>query len=221
MSKKKNDSQEPKLPVDLNMESDLPPDADVEERFNDFWKKNGVSVFGGIALGAVIVIGIQLFQYFDQKKEDSIQAAFSAAQSIEEKIQFAEEHPDHQLAGLAQLQVADARYNEGKYNEAAELYGSTSKVFVDPTIASRAMLGQGISLLQAGNKEDGRSVLRAIALDANALDQTRAEAAYHLAISFWEDKENENALEMTEVILQLEAAQFWAYRANLLKDRLQ
>ena len=221
MSKKQNDAQEPKLPVDLNAESDLPPDADIEERFNDFWKKNGASIFGGIALGAAIVIGIQLFQYFDQKKEESIQEQFGAAQTVEEKIQFAEDHKDHQLGALAQLQVADERYKEGNYSEAAELYGATSKIFVDPTIVSRAVLGQGISLLQAGNREDGRSVLKAVTLDASALDQTRAEAAYHLAISYWEDQDNEKALEMTDVILQLDSAQFWAYRANLLRDRLQ
>ena len=128
---------------------------------------------------------------------------------------------DHQLGALAQLQVADARYEEGNFAEAAELYSDTSKLFADPTIVSRAVLGQGVSLLQAGVKEDGRAVLKAVALDGSALDQTRAEAAYHLAISYWEDKDYEKALEMTEVILQLDSAQFWAYRANLLKDRLQ
>ncbi len=221
MSKKQKQPEDPKLPINLDPESDLPPDADIEERFNDFWKKNGVSIFGGIALGAAIVIGIQLFQHLDQKKEDAIRAEFNAAQTVEEKIQFAEKHPDHQLAGLAQLLVADSKYEEGDFAEAAQLYGETSRIFEDPTIASRAVLGQGISLLQAGDKENGRSVLKAIALDGTALDQTRAEAAYHLAISYWEDGDNEAALEMTDVILQLESAQFWAYRANLLKDRLQ
>ena len=60
MSKDEKDSKKQTPPIDLNPESDLPPDADMEERFNDFWKNNGTSVFGGIALGAVIVIGILL-----------------------------------------------------------------------------------------------------------------------------------------------------------------
>ncbi len=220
MSKKQKDSQEPELPIGLNPESDLPPDADMEERFNDFWKRNGASVFGGIAIGAAIVIGIQLFQYFGEKKEDSIQEAFAAADTIEAKVDFAAEYPDHQLGGLAQLQIADARYEEGAYAEAAELYSATTKVFADPTIASRAVLGQGVSLLQAGKKEDGRAVLRTVALDGSGLDGTRAEAAYHLAISYWEEKDNEKALEMTDVILQLDSAPFWVYRANLLRSRL-
>ena len=220
MSKKQNPPEDPKLPVNLDLESDLPPDADVEERFNDFWKKNGVSIFGGIALGAAIVIGIQLFQYLQAKKEDEIRSEFASAQNAEERLQFADKYPDHQLAGLAQLLVADARYEEGDFAKAAELYAATAKVFEDPTISSRAVLGQGMSLLQAGIKEDGRSVLRVVAVDASALDQTRAEAAYHLAISHWEDGQNEQALEMTDLILQLDSAQFWAYRANLLRDRL-
>lgn len=220
MSKKQKQSDDPKLPVNLDLESDLPPDADIEERFNDFWKKNGVSIFGGIALGAAIVIGLQLFQYLQEKKEDEIRVEFAAAKTVEEKIQFAGNHPDHQLAGLAQLLVADARYEEGNFAEAAKFYASTSKIFEDPTISSRAVLGQGMSLLQAGMKEDGQSVLKAIAMDSSALEQTRAEAAYHLAISYWEDAQNELALEMTDVIMQLDSAQFWAYRANLLRDRL-
>jgi len=217
MSKEKKD---PILPPHLNPESDLPPDADVEERFNDFWKKNGVGIFGGIALGAAIVIGIQLFQYLDQKKEQSVQDAFLGADTSEARLQFVREHPDHQLAGLAQLKVADARYEEGSFQEAADLYAASSKVFEDPTLVSRALLGQGVSLLQAGSTENGRALLNAVALDASALDQTRGEAAYTLAVSYWESGETEKALELTDVILQLEGAQFWAFRANALRERL-
>ncbi|MGA1205319.1 MAG: tetratricopeptide repeat protein [Opitutales bacterium] len=220
MNKDQKDPQKPEIPVGLNSESDLPPDADVEERFNDFWKRNGASVFGGIAIGAVIVIGIQLFQYFDQKKEDAVREAFAAAGSVELKLQFVEENPNHQLAALAQLQIADGRYQAGEHKEAADLYGSSAKVFEDGTLVSRALLGQGMSLIQSGSLESGRAVLKTIALDGSALDQTRGEAAYNLAISHLEAGDTESALEMIDVILQLDGAPFWVYRANLLRDRL-
>ncbi len=217
MSKKK---QEPQLPPNLDPESDLPPDADIEERFNDFWKKNGAGIFGGIAIGAVIVIGFQVVQYMGQKKETAIREEFAEAATPEAKLQFVEEHPDHQLAGLAQLQVADTRYADGSFQEAADLYASASKVFEDPTLVSRCLMGQGVSLLQAGSVENGRALLQAVAHDSSALDQTRGEAAYHLAVSYWESGEKDKALELTDTILQLDGAQFWAFRANALRERL-
>ncbi|MEX0324726.1 MAG: hypothetical protein AB3N33_01425 [Puniceicoccaceae bacterium] len=220
MSKDKKDPKQPELPPNLNPESELPPDADIEERFNDFWKKNGTGIFGGIAIGAAIVIGIQLVQYFGDKKEDSIRAEYSLATTPEAKLEFAGSNADHQLAGLAQLQVADARYDEGSFTEAADLYAESAKVFVDATLVSRAILGQGMSLLQAGETESGRAVLEAVARDSSALDQTRGEAAYHLAISLWEADETDKAVEATDIILQLDAAPFWAFKANSLRERL-
>jgi hypothetical protein len=219
MSKEKTDPKHATIPQGLNPDSDLPPDADMEERFNDFWKKNGPGIFGGIAIGAVIVVGIQLFQYFGEKKEASIREAFAATDTIEEKIVFAGENPDHQLGALAQLQVADARYEEGAYGEAAAAYAEAAKVFEDPTMATRALLGQGMSLLLSGSVESGRALLEAVALDTTALDQTRGEAAYNLAVSYWEAGNLERVNEITDLILELDAP-FWVFRANSLRDRL-
>lgn len=219
MSKKEKEPKQP-LPVSqLNPDSDLPPDADIEERFNDFWKKNGPGIFGGIAIGALLVVGIQLFQYFDEKKEASIREAFAAAEGVEAKTAFAAEHADHQLAALAHLQVADARYDEGAYAEAAEGYATAAKGFDDPTIVSRALLGQGMSLLLSGQVEAGRTVLESVAVDSAALDQTRGEAAYHLAVSYWEEGDTERVNAATDIILELDSP-FWVFRANSLRDRL-
>lgn len=220
MSKDKNDPKPQEVPVNLDIDSELPPDADLEERFNDFWKRNGSGIFGGIALGAVIVIGFQLYQYFGNKREEAIRAAYAEATTLEQRLAFAQEHSEHQLASLARLLVADARYQEEAYDEAAQLYGAAVEGFEDPTFATRARLGQGMSLIRSGEMEAGQAVLRAVALDAGALDQTRGEAAYHLAVSFWEAGDAEKALEMTDVILQLDNAAFWAFRANSLRERL-
>jgi len=219
MSKEKKEPSKPLPPQGLNPDSDLPPDADMEERFNDFWKNNGTGIFGGIAIGALIVVGIQLFQYFGEKKEDSIQEAFAASSSIEEKVAFAGEYPDHQLAALAQLQVADSRYEEMAYADAADAYAEAAKGFEDPTMASRALLGQGMSLLMGGSLESGRALLEAVALDTTALDQTRGEAAYNLAVTYWEAGDKERVMEITDIILELNSP-FWVFRANSLRDRL-
>ena len=217
MSNKKTD---PELPPHLNPESDLPPDADLEERFNDFWKKNGAGVFGGIAIGAAIVVGIQLYQYMGTKKEEAVREALAAATTIEQKLEFAGDHADHQLAALADLQVADARFGECDYAGAAGLYAQAAGVFEDPILVSRARIGQGVSLLQSGDLEAGRAVLQTVALDGAALDQTRGEAAYHLAVSYWQAGDKTKALEATDIILQLDGTPFWVFRANSLRERL-
>lgn len=222
MSSKKKDPQKPlppQLAQGLNPESDLPPDADVEERFNDFWKRNGPGIFGGIALGALVVVGIQFFQYSQRNKDVAIREAFAAATTLEEKAEFAVENPKHQLGALALLQVADARYDEKLYQQAADIYADAAKGFSDPTFVTRALLGQGMSLLLAGSVESGRSILQAVAMDQSALAQTRGEAAYNLAISYWESGDLERVAEMSEFILGLNSP-FWNYRANLLRVRV-
>lgn len=219
MSKEKKEPEQPLNPQNLDPESDLPPDADVEERFNDFWKKNGPGIFGGIAVGALLVVGIQVYQYLGEKKEEQIGQAFAEAATEEEKLSFANTHSGHQLGALAWLQVADARYSEDAFVEAAELYDSAAESFEDPTLRTRAQLGQGMSLLQSGSVEAGRAVLESVALNSTALDQTRGEAAYHLAVSYWEAGELEQVEEATSIILDLEAP-FWDFRASSLRERL-
>ena len=219
MSKEKKEPEQPLNPQNLDPESDLPPDADVEERFNDFWKKNGPGIFGGIAIGAVLVVGIQVYQYLGEKKEEQIGEAFAEATTEEEKASFAEAHSEHQLGALAWLQVADARYGEEAFTEAVELYDSAAQAFEDPTLRTRAQLGHGMSLLRSGSVEAGRAVLESVALNSTALDQTRGEAAYHLAVSYWEAGELEQVEEATSIILDLEAP-FWEFRANSLRERL-
>lgn len=222
MSKEPSQPKKPETPLNpqaLDPDSELPPDADVEERFNDFWKNNGSGIFGGIAVGAVVVLGIQTFSYLGERKEAAISEAFAAADAIPAKVSFAEEHPDHQLGALARLQVADARFDEGDAAAAADLYAEASRGFDDPTLRTRALLGQGMSLLLAGSAEAGASVLETVALDASALDHTRGEAAYHLAVHYWEAGELEKVRETLDIVLELQAP-FWVFRANALLERL-
>jgi hypothetical protein len=224
MSKDKKDPT-PEAPTNvmappLDPESDLPPDADLEERFNDFWKKNGVGIFGGIALGAVVVVGIQSVQYLGERKEASLRAEYAEASSAEAKLAFSETHPDHQLAGMARLSVADIRFEEGEFLVAADLYAGAANAFEDTPFLSRALLGQGVSLIRGGETEKGHNLLEAVALDSEALDNTRAEAAYHMAVSQWEGGDIEAALDSLDIIAQLPAAFIWSSQATRLRERL-
>lgn len=221
-AEKKDPKPAPKTAAkQLDPNSELPPDADLEERFNDFWKRNAGAIFGGIALGAVAVLGVQLYRYFDQKNEEAIRAAFAAASTPAERIAFAEAHSHHQLAGLAFLQVADSRFAEGSFADAAELYDRAAAILADAAFAMRARLGQGMSLLASGQQDAGRPVLQAVALDSATLNQIRGEAAYHLAVSYWQSGDSAKASEMLGVIDQLDNAGIWAMRSEELRKRIQ
>jgi predicted negative regulator of RcsB-dependent stress response len=221
MTTPKNDPQAAPRGGQLNPDSDLPPDADLEERFNDFWKKNSGGIFGGIALGALVVVGFQSYQYIDSRNQEGIRQAFASAQTIEEQLAFATSHPDHQLAAVARLAAADERFSAGEFSAAAELYAEAARGFEDPAFSARALLGQGVSLLGAGNAEAAYSVLQAVALDRGTLDQIRGEAAYHLAVARNNAGDNELALEALSIIDQLDAPGFWEFRAQELSKRLQ
>lgn len=220
MSNKKQEPEKPLNPNNLDDESELPPDADVEERFNDFWKKNGPGIFGGIAVGALIVLGIQGYQYWEVQNEEAIQEAFAETESLVDLTAFAEEHSGHPLAGVAKLSIADARFEEESFAEAAQLYKEAAEVLTDTPMKARALVGQGVSLIRDGTVPAGQELLEEIALDPAVLDQTRGEAAYHLAVSQWQEDDLEAARENVDLILQLEGASMWSFRASALQDRM-
>src|SRR5690554_2952685 len=113
----------PQVPArSKDIDSDLPPDADVEERFNAFWKKNGTTIFASIAVAAVIVLGIQTYRYLDERAEANTRAEYGAAESTEQLIAFAQDNEEHPLSGLAYMELANRRYEQGDYVQAANHY---------------------------------------------------------------------------------------------------
>ena len=208
---------DPKL---LQPESDLPPDADIEERFNDFWKKNGLSIFGAIALGGLIVIGFQVYQYLQIEGEKATQAAFASAETLEDKFAFVEAHPDHNLAGIALLEAADAAYSEGDFATAATRYADARERLGGTPFAARATLGEGMAQLRAGTFEAGQQTLNSLSLRVGVLDHFRAEAAYHLAVARWEAGDLEGARQALEIIFALETPGGWEARATQLEAQM-
>jgi len=210
-------------PVDpnlLNPESDLPPDADMEERFNDFWKKNGLSVFGAIALGAAVVVGKQTYDYLQVRAEEDTQTAFVAADTVEDKLAFASEHESHTLGGLALLQTADTAYEAGDFSTAAARYADAQADLGGTPLAGRAQLGEGMALLRHGDAAAGQQALERLSLNLGALDHFRAEAAYQLAFSRWEAGNIAGARTALEVISALDNAANWEARAAALEEQL-
>jgi hypothetical protein len=167
-----------------DMDSTLPPGADAEERFNEFWRVNGTSIFIAIAVGAVIVLGAQTWRYVSARREASLQKAYAAAQTQEELLTFAGDHSKHALAGAAYLRVAGDEYTAGKYIQAAEHYKMAVEHLAGTPFLERASLGAAMSELLGGQTSEGVASLTAIMNTPDFLEITRAEAAFNLALHY-------------------------------------
>lgn len=201
-------------------QSDLPPDADIEERFNDFMKRNGMAIFAAIALGGAAVLGYQIYQYAGERAIASTQEAYRAAESSEEKLAFAEGHRNFQLAGVAFLEVADEAFEAKEYAAAAGHYAQAQAVLEAGPFRGRARLGEGLSRLLSGEASEGRELLQQVSSDVNLLDQLRAEAAYHLAVAAWEVEDFVQVQSALDTIFGLSNPGFWQDQAEDLESRI-
>lgn len=201
-------------------DSELPPDADIEERFNDFWKRNGPGIFAAIALGAVIVLGVQGYQYAGERAEQAAQAAYQDIETLEDQITFAESHRKHRISGIAFLEAADESYENGNFEKAAALYREADQIFREGFFRSRARLGLGLSLVLKGEVAEAERNLQAVVNDSLALDQIRAEAAYHLAVLRWEQENFSGVRAALDVVFTLPNAGFWTMQASDLQERI-
>lgn len=192
----------PARPADVD--STLPPDADLEERFNDFWEKNGTFIFGAIIAVAVIILGYQMYQWLTEISEQKTRDAYAAVESSEELIAFAEDNDGHALSGLAYMELANRRYAAEDYTQAAAHYQRAAEILKDSPTAGRARIGGAMAQLLGSNPQSGTQALRDILGDNSLLSGLRAEAGYNLALHLWRD---DNFSSMEEVISQVEMLQ--------------
>lgn len=192
----------------------------LEDRLFLFWKnyRNAVLVAIVVILGAIV--GREVWARMAASREQAISEAFGAADSLEAKRAFANEHPDHPLAGAALLQVGDEQYQNGDYNAAWEAYSEAARLIDDPVLAARARLGAGVSQLQMGQNAEGESTLRQIVEDANVVEAIRAEARLHLAAMEVGTGDIERAREDLDALIQMNAARMWAQQIALLESQI-
>lgn len=221
----KRPSSQPKQPAagrrpDDDEEEELPPDADIEERFNDFMKRNGPAIFAAIVLAGLIVIGVQGYQYMGERAQAIAQEDYQAAETREDKIAFAENNEKFQLAGIAYLEAADSYFDESDFANARQYYSEAERVLSPGPFRGRARIGSGLSSLLMGETDEGNAVLNQVANDVQLLDQIRAEAAYHLAVSEWEVGNYEGVQLALDTIHALDRPGFWESRALDLEERI-
>lgn len=215
-----NDPLQPQVPADLAPGEALPPDADLEERFNDFIKQNGAALFGGLALAMVAVVGWQLFLYLGDRREAALKADYLALETMEARQAFAEAHDDKLLGGLAFLDLADAAYTEGAFERALAHYTRAAETLEATAFEGRAQLGAALTRFEQGASGRARAELQLIAETEAHLDDLRAEAAYHLAVIALEAGDTAEARQAIERVQGFSESIFWLQQANALSARL-
>lgn len=206
-------------PVDLGAHSELPPNADLEDRFNDFWKRNGPTLFGAIVLIGVVVLGYQIYGYVQDRAADRRSAEFGALTTSAEKLEFAESHSRTQLGGLAFLAIADEAYAAENFADALARYEAALEGLKASPIASRARLGVAMSRLRLDDSQVPAE-LDLLARDPGGLIPIRAEAAYLLASAHLTAGDTDQARRALDLLATFDEAPQWQYRGQPLEARL-
>ena len=192
----------------------------LEDRIHMFWDKNSRFVLGALVavMAAIVIRGV--WDYYADQKEIEIEQTYAAASTPEKLKTFIAANPEHALAGVAQLQIADQAYSAGKSSEAITSYSDAAAFLKTGPLASRARLGLAMAQIQAGKFADGEASLKQVLADQKQPKAARAEAAYHLASRAFTQKQGDNVKKFSDQLMQIDPSSAWVQRAMLLRASL-
>ena len=185
----------------------------------NFWKKWRYWIIGVTALTGLSLVGWKVVELIRERIEHSIQASFQDATDEAAKLSFAQRYPKASQTGFIYLQIANERYDAGQYSEAAVYYQKAQKILPSP-LKGRALLGEAIASIQSieeSDKAKGESLLKTITEDNALFDTIRAQAAYNLALLYWEASDWDAVKDQINFIETLAQAGFlWVRKAQAL-----
>ncbi len=194
--------------------------ADFEQRVILVWENYRQVILTVIGVIILSLLVYQTMLYLAERKALAVESAFQEAESDDALINFAREHPHHKLAGFAYLQVANKKYDEDEFLQAAEHYTSAVSELENTSMQGRARLGFAMSHLLAGNTDEGVEALDKIASDPSLLDTYRAEAAYQLAVNFWEKSDYVSLDRELRRIESLKKSGMWVSKASVMRNSI-
>lgn len=187
-----------------------------EDRLHEFWKQNRAIVLGLCAVVLIAIVGKGAWERHQDSKDREIGALYAAANTPEQLRAFAAAHPDHPLAALAELRIADEAYAAGKAAEALVGYDKALSMLKSGPAASRALLGRALAKVGAGKTAEGVADLKQLVNDPSQFTTARAEAAYQLASIAADSGNSAEVQKYVEQLEQISPAGQWAYRARQL-----
>jgi hypothetical protein len=194
--------------------------ATFEDKVNLFWKKNRTVVVVLCILIVLVIVGREGWNYMNRQKELEVEKAYAAATTPEQLKAFAAAHPDHALAGIAQLRMADDAYKAGKSTEAIAGYDQAISILKTGPLAARAQIGRAVAKVQANKTAEAQADLKKLADDTTQVKGLRAEATYHLASLAVDAKNATDAQKYVDQLMQLDATSPWTQRAMALRASL-
>jgi predicted negative regulator of RcsB-dependent stress response len=196
-------------------------EPDFAADFHKFWEKNHQLVYlvcGAILLVVAAYLGWEKYQV---ARDESTRAAYAAAGTAPEKLSaFASANPDHVLAAVAILQVADAKYTAGDFSAAATQYQQAVAKLTNPILKSRARLGVAVCKLSSGDQSGAEADLKALTADSSLEKQIRAEATYHLATLINTPGRTDEVRQLLAEVSKIDDSGIWSQRASQLNASL-
>lgn len=203
------------VPVDENY---LAPS--LADRLALFWAKHSKTVIAAFIVVVLAILAKGGYDIFAEQRENGIAADYAAATTDAQLKTFIAAHPDHALAGIAALSLADKAYTAGNFADAQSGYVKAAAILGGTTLGQRARLGAATSLVQAGKTSEGESALKQLVADLSVSKSIRAEAAYQLASLAADAGQADEAAKLITQITAIDPAGQWAQRAAMLRARL-
>jgi hypothetical protein len=183
-----------------------------------FWRKQRENIVRLLVAIAVVVVGWQGWNFYQEHEAASLQADYQAASGAPALLAFAQAHPQAMLGKIAQLEAADALYKDAQFKQAADAYAQAATQWGADEKGQRARLGEAVALLQSGDTKTGSELLETLANDASAVESYRAESAYYLAILAAQAGDNDGATKWIAQVKEFKEANAWISQASTLSE---
>ena len=203
------------VPVDENYIA-----LSFEDRLRLFWEKHSKSITAVLVVVLLAVVGKEAWQYIAAEKQRGIGAAYAAASTPAQLKAFIAANPQHSLAGVAHLRMADEAYAAGQFADAMPAYREAAAILKTGPLASRARLGAAIAMLQSGRAAEAQTALKTIAADESEVEAYRAEAYYHLTSLAASDNNPAEVKSYSDQLMKLDPASPWTQRALALRSNV-
>lgn len=193
-----------------------PAHPDFDEGMLGLWQKYGQAVVVAAAAVLLFYVGKIGWGFIDQQHEGSIEAQFARATTPQELRAFADSHPGHELAGVADVELGDQAYAAGRMGEAIADYTDAQRILAGKPLAGRAEMGAAMAEVQSGQAAQGRATLESILNDTKELPVVRTEAGSQLASLAAAAGNYSEVRRIAQELMQIDADSPWTQRAFAL-----
>lgn len=191
-----------------------------EEELHGLWLKYRNYLFVCCAVVVLAILAQGVYKGLMARREAGIRAAFAEANTPAKLQAFIREHSGHRLAGAAYLKLGDDAYADSRFVDAGNDYEKAAAALKGTPFAGRALLGEGVSLIESGQTTEGSAILEKLADDSSGLQAVRSEAAYHLAALALAQHQYTQVEKLTDLVMQVDANGIWAQRALMLRAQV-